>query len=95
MTRPTNSGTSASSQLSQSSSQAQSTQASAPKMGASVTTTMGATMAMLVLMEMGVIAPTTSLTTAAAVTQPDMKTFVPPFTAGVHVSTSVPASPYP
>jgi len=68
MARPTNSGTSASSQSSQSFSQAQSTHASAPTVGANVSNTMGVTMAMLVLTKTGVIAPATISTTAAAMT---------------------------
>ena len=64
-------------------------------MGASVSTVVGATMALLVSTEMGVAAPTTALTIAAQMTQPKMGTFVPPFIVGVHVSTSVPTSPNP
>jgi len=50
-------------------------------------------MAMPVLTEMGVTASLTAPTTA--VTQPEMGTFMPPFTAGVPVSTSILASSYP
>jgi len=59
--------------------------------GIGVSTTVGETMAMSVSTKMGVTAPTT----IAAVTQLKMRTFVPPFTAGVHESTSIPAFPYP
>ena len=50
-------------------------------------------MAMPILTEMGVTASVTAPTTI--VTQPEMGTFVPPFTAGVPVSTSIAASSYP
>jgi len=92
MIKPTNSSASTSSQ---SSSQLQSTQASSPTVGASLSTVVGATMAMPVSTEMGVIAPTIAPITTAALTQPEMGTFVPPFTVGVPVSTSIPASPNP
>jgi len=59
--------------------------------GANVSTVVGATMTMLVSTEMGVTAPTTT----ATMTRPEMRTFVPPFIAGVPVSTSVPTSPHP
>ena len=95
MARPTNSGISASSQLSQSSSQAQSTHTPAPTMGANVSTAMGETMAMPVSTEMGVTAPPTTSTTDAAMTQPAMGTFVPPFTTSIHVTTSIPMSHHP
>ena len=52
-------------------------------------------MAMAASMEMGVTAPTTVSTTAAAMTQPKMGTFVPQLTTSVPVSTSIPASPHP
>jgi len=67
----------------------------APVVSASVSTSVGATMVMPVSTEMGVTAPTTTPTVTAQMTQPEMGTFVPPFTAGVHVSTSVPSSPSP
>lgn len=60
----------------------------APTVGASMSTIMEATMAMPILTEMGVTAPTTVLTTDAPMTQPEMRTFVPPFTVGVPMSTS-------
>jgi len=53
----------------------------------------GETMAMPILTNMGAAAPTTALTITASMTQPEMGTFVPPFTAGVPMSTSIPASP--
>ena len=62
---------------------------------ASVSTAMGETMATPVSKDMGVIAPATVSTTDAPMTQPEMGTFVPPFTVGVLVSTSVPISPHP
>jgi len=43
---------------------------------------------------MGVIAPPIVSTTAAAMTQPEMETFMPPFTTSIHVSTTVPMSPH-
>jgi len=89
MTTPTIGGTSASSQSSQSFSQVQST------VCVGVSTTVGATMAMPVLTEMGITSPTIASTTAAAVTQRERRTFVLPFNAGVPVSTSIPVSPYP
>jgi len=95
MARPTNSDTFASSQSSQSSSQAQSTQAYAPTVGANVSTVMGATMAKPVSTEMGVTSPTTVSTTAIAMTQPEIGSFVPPFTTSIHVSTNFPMSPHP
>jgi len=94
MARPTNSGNFASSQSSQSSSQAQSTQASAPIVDANVPTSMGATMTMSVSIEMGVIAPATVSTIAAAMIQPKMRTYVPPFTTNIHVSTTILMSPH-
>lgn len=84
MTRPTNSGTFASSQ---SSSQAQSTHASAPTVDASVSTTMGATMAMPVLSSDNCCCSCSDTTRNG--------NFWPPFTTGVPVSTSFSASPYP
>jgi len=93
MTKSANTGASMSSQSSQSYSQAQITRAFSPAVGASVSTTMGATMAMPVLTEMGVTAPTTAPTVTAQMTQPEMGTFVPPITASVPVSTSVLTSP--
>jgi len=59
--------------------------------GASVPTALGATMVMPVSKEMGVTAPTIT----AQMTQPEIGTFVPPFTYGVPMSTSVPTSPNP
>jgi hypothetical protein len=59
--------------------------------GASVSTAVGVTMAMLGSTKMGVTAPTTT----ATMTLPEMGTFVPPFTACVPVSTSVPTSLHP
>jgi len=52
-------------------------------------------MAMSDSTEMGVTAPTTVPTTTATMTRPEMGTFVPLFTAGELVSTSVPTSPHP
>jgi len=69
-----------SSQLSQSSSQAQITRTSTPAVGASESTVVGATMAMPISTEMGIVAPTTATTVTAQMTQPEMGTFVPPFT---------------
>jgi len=92
MARPTNSGTSASSQ---SSSQAQSTRASAATMGANVSSAMWATMTVLVTTEMGVTAPATFSTTVAAITQPKIGIYVPPFTTSIPVSTAIPMSPHP
>lgn len=63
-------------------------------MGANVSTAIGALMAMPVSTEMGVIAPPTASTTAAAMTQLEIWTFVPPFTASIVVSTSIPISPH-
>jgi len=91
MTKSANTGASMSSQSSQSSSQAQSTPVFAPSVGASVSTTVGATMAMPVTIETGITASTTAPTIIAAMTQSEKGTFVPPFTAGVPVSTSIPA----
>jgi len=62
-------------------------------MGASVSMAVGAAMAISVSTEMGITTSTTAPTTAAAVTRPEMGTFVPLFTSGVLVSTSVPISP--
>jgi len=56
--------------------------------GAIVSMAVGETMAMPVSTKMGV----TALTVTAQMTQPEMRTFVPPFTAGVPVSTSIPTS---
>jgi len=83
------------SQSLQSSSQAKITRTSAPAVDATVRTVVGATMAMPVLTEMGVTAPTTAPNVTDQMTQPEMRTFVPPFTAGAPVSTSVPSSPSP
>jgi hypothetical protein len=63
--------------------------------GGSVSTVVRATMVMPVSTKMGVTAPTTAPTVTAQMTQQKMRTFVPPFTDGVHVSTSVPSSPSP
>jgi hypothetical protein len=73
-------------------SQAQFTRTSAPSAGVIASTVVGATMTMPFLTKMGVIASTTALTITTPLTQPEMRTFVPPFTAGVLVSTSVPTS---
>jgi len=67
MTKSTSSGVFASSQ---SSSQAQFTQASSPSVAASVSTTVGAAMVMLVSTETGVTAFTNVLTITAAMTRP-------------------------
>jgi len=63
--------------------------------GASVSTDVGATMAMSVSTEMGVTTSTIAPTITAPMMKPKMGTFVPSFTAGVPVSTSIPASPNP
>jgi len=76
VTKSTNSGASASSQ---SSSQAQTTHASAPLVGASVLTIVEATMVKPDLTEMRVTASTTAPTVIATMTPPKMGTFVPPF----------------
>jgi hypothetical protein len=89
MTKSANTGVSMSLQ---SSSSAQITQTSTHAVGASLPTALGATMAMPVSTEMGVTTPTTALIVTAKMTQPEMGIFVPPFTAGVPVSTSVPTS---
>jgi len=52
-------------------------------------------MASPISMKMGVTAPPTVSTTVAVVTQSEMGTFVPSFTVGVTMSTSVPTSPHP
>ena len=95
LTKSANTGASMPSQSSQSSSQEQFTRAFAPSVGPSVSTAVGATMAMPVSTEMGVTTSTTVLTITAPMTQPEMGTFVLPFTAGVPVSTSIPTSPNP
>ena len=82
----------ASSTSSQSSSQAQSLQAITHLGDLNVSTIMGATIAMLVSTETGVTAPSTVLT-SSPMTRPEMGTFVPPFTAGIPSTTSVPSSP--
>ena len=61
-------------------------------MDASVPTALGATMPMSVSTEMGVTAPTTASTVTTQMTRPEMGTFMPPFTVGVSMSTSVPTS---
>ena len=95
MTKSANTGASMSSQSLQSSSQPHNTQTSTPAVGASVPLALGATMAMPVLTEMRVTDPTTAPPVTAQMTKPGMGTFVPPFTAGVPVSTSVPTSSNP
>jgi len=95
MTKSAYTGASMSSQSLKSSSQAKITQTSTPAVGASVPTTLGATMAMPLSIDMEVTAPTTAPTVIAQMTQPEMGTFVPPFTARVPVTTSVPTSPNP
>ena len=92
MTKSANTGASMSSQSPQSSSQAQFTRAYATSVGASVSTVVGATMAMSVSKEMRVTASTTAPTITSPMTQSEMGTFVPPFTVGVPVSTNVPTS---
>jgi len=52
-------------------------------------------MAMPVSKKTRVTAPTTAPITTATMTRPEKENFVPPFTAGVPVSTSVPTSPHP
>ena len=76
MTKSTNTGASMSSQSSKSTSQAQITRTSAPRVAASVSTVVGATMAIPVSTKMGVTAPTVT----AQMTQPEIGTFVLPFT---------------
>jgi len=89
MTKSVNTGASMSSQSSQSFSQAHFTRASAPAVGASVSTVVGETMAMPVSTKMGVTAPTVT----ATMRQQEMGNVVPPFTVGVPVSKSVPTCP--
>jgi len=84
----------ANSSSSQSSSQTPFLQATTPSGDLNVSTAVGATMATPVSTEMGVTAPTTVLT-STPMTQPEMGTFVPPYTAGVPLSTSVLGSPLP
>jgi hypothetical protein len=52
-------------------------------------------MTMPISTEIGVTAPLTASTTASPMTQPKMGIFVPPLTAGIPVSTSIPKSPHP
>ena len=59
-----------------------------------MSTAVGATMAMPVSMETGVTTRST-VSTSAPMTRPKIGTFVPPFTAKVPLSTSVPSSPLP
>ena len=82
----------ASSSSSQSSSQAQSLQATTPLGDLNVSTAVGATMAMPVSTETGVTASSTVLT-FSPMTRLEMGTFVPLFTASVSLNTSVPSSP--
>ena len=86
MTKSANIGASMSSQSLQSSSQSQITQTSTPAMA------LGSTMAILVSTEMEVTAPTPTTNVTTQMTQPEIGTFVPPFTVGVPVFTSVPTS---
>jgi len=77
---------------SQSSSQAKSLQATSPLGDLNMSTAMGATVAMPSSTEMGVTAPST-VSTSSPMTRPEMRTFVPPFNAGVPSTTSIPSSP--
>jgi len=56
---------------------------------------MGASMAMPISTEIGVTTPSNVSTTVAVVTQPEIGSFVPPFTTNIHVSIVIPISPYP
>jgi hypothetical protein len=89
--RVQNTGASMSSQSLKYSSQEQITQTATSAVGASIPTALGATMAMSVSTDMGV----TAQTVIAQMTRLEMGTYVPPFTAGVPVTTSVPTSPNP
>jgi hypothetical protein len=64
-------------------------------MDASVPTTLGAIMVMPVLTKIEVTAPTTVPNVTAQMTHSEMGTFVPPFTVGVFMSTSVLTTPNP
>lgn len=68
MAQPTNNGTSASSQSSQYTSQAQSLLKSTPIVGVDVSTAMGETMVVPISIEMEVTTPATMSTSAAAMT---------------------------
>jgi len=81
-----------SSSSSRPSSQAQSLQATTPLGVLNVSTAVWATMAMPVSTEMGVTTPST-VSTSSPTTRSEMGTFVPPFTVGVPLTTSVPSSP--
>jgi len=82
----------ASSSSSQSSSQEQSLQATTPLGDLNVSTVVGVTMAMPLSTETRVKVPST-VSTSSPMTRPEIGTFVPPFTAGVPLTTSVPSSP--
>ena len=84
----------ASSSFSQSSSQAQSLQATSPLGGLNVSTPVGATMAMPGSTELGVTAPST-VSTSVQMTRPEMGTVIPPFTTSVPTTTSIPSSSAP
>ena len=77
---------------SSSSSQAQSLQATSPLGDLNMSTRMGETMAMSGSTEMGVTTPST-VSTSSPMTRQEMRTFVPPFIAGVPLTTSIPSSP--
>jgi len=78
--------------VSSSSSQAQPLQATSPLGDLNVTTLVGATMAMPVSTEMGVTAPSNA-STFVPMTQPEMGIVIPPFTAGVSLTTNTQSSP--
>jgi hypothetical protein len=83
-----------SSSSSQSSSQAQPLQATSPLRDLNVSTLVGATMAMPGSTEMGVTAPST-VSTSTQMTRPEMGTVIPPFTADVPSTTSLPSTSAP
>jgi len=77
-----------------SSSQAQPIQATSPLGYLNVSTSVGATMDMPGSTDMGVTAPST-VSTSTQMTRPEMGTVIPPFTAGVPLTTSMPSSSAP
>jgi len=79
---------------SQSSSQAQSIQATSPLEGLNVSTPVGATMAMPVSSDMGVTTPST-VSTSAPLTRPEMGNVIPLFTVGVPSTTNIPSTSAP
>jgi len=79
---------------SQSSSQAQALQVTSPLGDLNVSTPVGATMAMPGSTEMGVTAPST-ISTSTQMTRPEMGAVIPPFTAGVLSTASMPSTSVP